>query len=438
MRFFIKKSFILGKKNTIISCVIRDFKIKEKMLTKMERNELKNKIEFLKSKWKKFGKIAERKARDNAVILAAGAAATLVPVNMGHNKTDSSNETGNLIERLQNTILSPEKVKIVPEKVISDDNLIEFHNKAQDSKGREIKDFVGATPYSIWDVTYKREVGTQENPVGVFESFAGTMQYNKANVQSMLMYALMHEDYNAWAKQFFEDTPEAKKAVAEMKEAYEEKGNLVFHAGSKERRNLSKFIVRDYKEKFIEDGANNSSEALQVQRDFGSDAYVSFDEKGWQKITSTLAKNNIRSDEVSWAIVGMWCSAHIAQGGFKDVYKTVEGKTLEQINSVQYINELAAKYPNLFKNGSGKYAYKFAKEHYKEPHSITTMRELAMMDQNQDTYQKYLQMLSIFGGKDVTFEEAKLLAQGKTDFKERTYQVSPQMLARAYMSEKTR
>ena len=213
---------------------------------------------------------------------------------------------------------------------------------------------------------------------------------------------------------------------------------MVFHAGSKERRNLSKFIVRDYKEKFIEDGANNSSEALQIQRDFGSDAYVSFDEKGWQKITSTLAKNNIRSDEVSWAIVGMWCSAHIAQGGFKDVYKTVEGKSLKQINSVQYINELAAKYPNLFKNGSGKYAYKFAKEHYKEPHSITTMRELAMMDQNQDIYQKYLQMLSIFGGKDVTFEEAKLLAQGKTDFKERTYQVSPQMLARAYMSEKTR
>ena len=110
----------------------------------MERNELKNKIEFLKSKWKKFGKVAERKARDNALLLAAGAAATLVPVNMGHNKTDSSNETGNLIERLQNTILSPEKVKIVPEKVISDDNLIEFHNKAQDSKGREIKDFVGA------------------------------------------------------------------------------------------------------------------------------------------------------------------------------------------------------------------------------------------------------------------------------------------------------
>ena len=190
---------------------------------------MKNKIEFLKSKWKKFGKVAERKARDNALLLAAGAAATLVPVNMGHNKTDSSNETGNLIERLQNTILSPEKVKIVPEKVISDDNLIEFHNKAQDSKGREIKDFVGATPYSIWDVTYKREVGTQENPVGVFESFAGTMQYNKANVQSMLMYALMHEDYNAWAKQFFEDTPEAKKAVAEMKEAYEEKGSLTVY-----------------------------------------------------------------------------------------------------------------------------------------------------------------------------------------------------------------
>lgn len=404
----------------------------------MDTKDLKNKIEFLKGKWKKLSQVAERKVRDNTLVLAAGAAATLVPAGAAHTDVGDNDKVNNWLEQVQRKVLSPENVKVVPEKVVSADNLIEFHNKAQDENGTEIKDFAGATQYSIWDVTYKREVGTQANPVGVFGEFAGTMQFNKTNVRSMLMYALMHEDYNAWAQQFFEDTPEAKQAIDKMREAYGQRGNLVFHAGSKERQNLSKFIVSDYKEKFVEEGDKNASEALQVQRDFGSDAYVSFDEKGWQKITSTLAENNIRPEEVSWAIVGMWNSVHIAQGGFRDVYKTVEGKTLEQINSVKYINELAAKYPNLFKNGSGKYAYKFAREHYHEPHSITTMRELAMMEQNSDAYNRYLQLLSTFGNNGVTLEEAKLLAQGKTNTEERTYQVSPQMLARAYMNNLSR
>ena len=408
------------------------------MWFEMEKKDLIKKIAFLKSKWRKFGKVAKRKVRDNTLMLATGAAATFAPTNVAYTDFGDAKNQDHLVEQVQSRVLSPDEVKVVPQKVIVDDNLIEFHNKAQDIKGNEIKDFAGATPYSIWDVTYKREVGTQENPVGIFESFAGTMQYNRANVQSMLMYALMHEEYNVWAKQFFEDTPEAKKAVDEMKKAYEQKGNLVFHVGSKERNNLSKFIVKDYKAKFVEDGANNSSEALQVQRDFGSDAYVSFDEKGWQKITSTLAKNDIYPEDVSWAIVGMWCSAHIAQGGFKNVYKTVEGKTLEQINSVKYINELAAKYPNLFKNGSGKYAYRFAKEHYNEPHSITTMRELSMMERDPEIYQNYLQLLSMYQGKNVTFEEAKLLAQNSEKRKQRTYQVSQRMLAQLYVDKKSR
>ena len=408
------------------------------MWSEMEKKDLIKKIAFLKSKWRKFGKVAKRKVRDNTLMLATGAAATFAPANVAYTDFGDAKNPDHLVEQVQSRVLSPDEVKVVPQKVIVDDNLIEFHNKAQDIKGDEIKDFAGATPYSIWDVTYKREVGTQENPVGIFESFAGTMQYNRANVQSMLMYALMHEEYNVWAKQFFEDTPEAKKALDEMKKAYEQKGNLVFHVGSKERNNLSKFIVKDYKAKFVEDGANNSSEALQVQRDFASDAYVSFDEKGWQKITSTLAKNDIYPEDVSWAIVGMWCSAHIAQGGFKNVYKTVEGKTLEQINSVKYINELAAKYPNLFKNGSGKYAYKFAKEHYNEPHSITTMRELSMMERDPEIYQNYLQLLSMYQGKNVTFEEAKLLAQNSEKRKQRTYQVSQRMLAQLYVDKKSR
>ena len=96
------------------------------------------------------------------------------------------------------------------------------------------------------------------------------------------------------------------------------------------------------------------------------------------------------------------------------------------------------KYPNLFKNGSGKYAYKFAKEHYNEPHSITTMRELSMMDRDPEIYQNYLQLLSMYQGKNVTFEEAKLLAQNSEKRKQRTYQVSQRMLAQLYVDKKSR
>ena len=412
--------------------------IQSEIWLEMEKKDLIKKIAFLKSKWRKFGKMAKRKVRGNTLMLATGAAATLAPANVAYTNLDRPENPEHVAAWVQGRALAPEEVKVVPQKVTAGGDLIEFHNQAQDAKGREIEDFVGATPYSIWDVTYKREVGTEANPVGVFKDYAGTMQYDKTNVRSMLMYALIHEDYSAWAQQFFENTPEAQKAVDEMKAAYEQRGNLVFHAGSKERRNLSKFIVDDYKAKFIEDGEKNPVEALQVQRDFASDAYVSFDERGWRKITSALAKNNIYPEDVSWAIVGMWCSAHIAQGGFRDMYKTVEGKTLEQINSVKYINELATKYPKVFKNGSGKYAYKFAKEHYQEPHSITTMRELAMMEQNPEIYQNYLQLLSVYQGKNMTFAEARLLAQNNGERKQRSYQVSERMLAQFYVDKKSR
>ena len=406
----------------------------------MEKEKLVEKLNRLKSRWKKVGSRTGQKVRDNAAMMAIGAATAMAPTGVSHVEPVHASSHPFEIEALNlRWELTPEMVKIVPEKVVTDKNLIEFHNKAVDERGNPVRDFKGATPYSIWDVTYQREVGSLQNPVGVFNSFAGTMQYNKANVQSMLMYALMHDEYSSWAEKFFEKNDGAVKALAAMKSEYAEKGNLVFHVGSKSRREMSRFIVSDYKQKFTEDGEANPVEALSVQRDFGSDAYVSFDEEGWKKIVSTLAKNNIDVKDVSWAIIGMWCSRHIAVGGFGNISRTLEGKSLKEINSAGYIDVLAAAYPSVFKSGSGKKAYEFAKKHYKEPHSITTMRELSLMDKNPEIYQDYLNLLSAYQGHDVTLEEARLLAasDGKKTEK-KSFQVSPQMLARAYVNNNGR
>ncbi|MFR1366784.1 MAG: hypothetical protein ACLSBF_00120 [Alphaproteobacteria bacterium] len=48
--------------------------------------------------------------------------------------------------------------------------IYEFENKAYEGR-REVREYAGVTRYSLWDCSYKREVGNEANPVGVARTF---------------------------------------------------------------------------------------------------------------------------------------------------------------------------------------------------------------------------------------------------------------------------
>lgn len=316
--------------------------------------------------------------------------------------------------------IKPEDVNITPIMInVAPDNApkpyYEFHNKVTNNKGKEIDDFADATKYSIWDITYMREVGHEENPVGVFRSFGGTMQYNMENASSMMMYALLNPKYEDIAKKFFNKRNGFNKARQNLEDGYNEYGNFVFHDGSKSRQVMRKFVVNknEFKRLFEQEGLENASNFLEMQRAFASDTYTSFDKNGFNKILTALDRNDIKIEDVSWAVVGMWGAKHIASGGFIDIDKTLIGKNLEQINSVEYLDELKNTFPSTFKRGSGLMAYDFAKEHYQEANSITTMFELSQMAQKPDIYENYLKLLSKYQHKNLSRKEALDLEKNK-------------------------
>lgn len=60
--------------------------------------------------------------------------------------------------------------------------IYEFENKAYEGR-REVREYAGVTRYSLWDCSYKREVGNEANPVGVARTFYGSLQFNRFNAE---------------------------------------------------------------------------------------------------------------------------------------------------------------------------------------------------------------------------------------------------------------
>ena len=95
----------------------------------------------------------------------------------------------------------------------------EFHNKVLDKRGQKITDFKNATPYSIWDLTYQREVGEEANPVGVFNSYAGSLQLDMFNAKNFAIYILLHDEYKDIGNRFFNKSSAGfQKALTAFKE----------------------------------------------------------------------------------------------------------------------------------------------------------------------------------------------------------------------------
>lgn len=319
--------------------------------------------------------------------------------------------------------LSAENIYIVPEPVnIAPQNhrqpIYEFKNKVYNTKNQEVKDFADVTKYSLWDCSYKREVGNEKNPVGVAKTFYGSLQFNRFNAENMAIYGLLNPAYEKLASKFFVKKSGLDNAIENFKKSaqnYEKKfgdANLVYHVGSTARKALAQYISPNFKTIFQKQGLENTQQFLNLQRAYASAIYCSFDAKNLNKIVSTLEAAKIKPEQVNPAIWGMFLAKHI-KGGFSGIATLLKGKTLNQINSLAFIDAMAAKYPDVFKQNSGKEAYKFAKDHYKETHSITTMKELSIILNRPEILDNYLKCLSFNQNGTINFEQAQeLLANG--------------------------
>lgn len=330
----------------------------------------------------------------------------------------SLNAAENMHKSSDTESLTAEKIYILPEPVnIATDKqhpIYEFTNKALDSNNREIQEFANVTKYSMWDCSYKREAGNMSNPVGVVGTFYGSLQFNKFNAENMAIYGLLNPYYEKFAAQFFIQKNGFDKAVENFKkssENYQKKfgdANLAYHVGSTARRNLVQYIVPNFKSIFVQQGLESQQHFLSLQRAYASAVYCSFDAKNLKKIVSTIEEADIKPEQVNPAIWGMLLAKHI-KGGFGNAAALFKGKNLQQINSLEFVHAVANKFPDVFKQGSGKEAYKFAQKHYMEKHSITTMKELSIILNRPQILDHYLQCLSFNQNGTINFEQAQEL-----------------------------
>ena len=371
---------------------------------KMNKEKLLQKIEKIKKS------ISKHLLRTGIFALTAAA-----PVHTAGNSPKAASDDFSPEESLtaENIFIAPEAVNIAPEN--HPNPIYEFTNNVYDKNNRKVKEFSGVTKYSLWDCSYKREVGNEKNPVGVAKTFYGSLQFNRFNAENMAIYGLLDPSYENLASKFFVKKAGFSKAVENFKKSaqnYEKKfgdDNLVYHIGSTARKVLAHYISPNFKTIFQKQGLENTQQFLNLQRAYASAVYCSFDAKNLNKIVSTLENANIKPEQVNPAIWGMFLAKHI-KGGFGGIANLIKGKKLSQINSLAFVNAVANKYPDVFKEGSGKEAYKFAKEHYKETHSITTMKELSIILKRPEILDNYLKCLSFNQNGTINFEQAQELA----------------------------
>lgn len=369
----------------------------------MNKEKLLQKIEKIKQS------ISKHLLRTGIFAITAGAPAHATGNNPASSADDFAPDASLTAE---NIYIAPEAVNIAPNN--HPQPIYEFTNKVYDKNNREVKDFANVTKYSLWDCSYKREVGNEKNPVGVAKTFYGSLQFNRFNAENMAIYGLLSPTYEKLASKFFVKKAGLDKAIENFRKSsknYEKKfgdANLVYHVGSSARKALSQYISPNFKTIFQKEGLENTQQFLNLQRAYASAVYCSFDAKNLNKIVSTLEDAHIKPEQVNPAIWGMFLAKHI-KGGFSGIASLLKGKKLHQINSIAFIDAMASRYPDVFKQNSGKEAYKFAKEHYKETHSITTMKELSLILNRPEILDHYLKCLSFNQNGTINFEQAQEL-----------------------------
>lgn len=371
----------------------------------MNKEKLLQKIEKLKQN------ISKHLLRTGIFAITATA-----PVHTAGNNPNSFADdfTSDASLTAENIYIVPEAVNIAPQNNPSP--IYEFANKVYDKNNREVKDFANVTKYSLWDCSYKREVGNLKNPVGVISAkgFYGSLQFNRFNAENMAIYGLLNPTYEKLASKFFVKKAGFDKAVENFKKSAQNKlkthgdANLVYHVGSAARQALTRYISPNFKNIFKKEGIENTQQFLNLQRAYAGEVYCTFYTKGLNKIVETLEAAKIKPEQVNPAIWGMFLAKNI-KGGFGGISNLLKGKKIKEINSLAFVHKMAETYPDVFKKDSGLEAYKFAKEHYAETHSITTMKELSIILRRPEILDHYLKCLSFNQDGTINFEQAQEL-----------------------------
>lgn len=91
------------------------------------------------------------------------------------------------------------------------------------------------------------------------------------------------------ADKFFNKSAGFEQAVKAFNEDFKKQGYLAYHNRMRARSRLVSFLKPDYKQIFIREGADNSSQMLRLQRDYASEVYCTFDESGLRPDKRSLA-----------------------------------------------------------------------------------------------------------------------------------------------------
>ena len=270
-----------------------------------------------------------------------------------------------------------------------------FKSSVTDPQGVTIPELSGATKDSLWDVTYQREVSNEKNPVGGVKTFWGAMQYNTYGARNVAMWALSNPKYKNIAQKFFK--PGYEQALAEFQKYVKDKGNNVaYWQENKYRTKLAAYIDPKYKALFEQEGKNNSTQFLQLQRDFASEVFTS-QHSVYKRIVKALEKKGMKPEDVNPAIWGMVLSSGIHyKTKLNAIASIFEQPNVDQtyINSAKMVDAIAATDPSTFKKSSGKIATQYAKDHIHEKHSATTSRELAIILHKPEILANYEQLMA--------------------------------------------
>ncbi len=290
--------------------------------------DLKERINKAK-KILKSNKAAQKAANRVKVATLAGVATVAGTFNHSDNSVSATNSRQEILtDKVFNISENPSDsiVEALPE---TDGLAVEV------SAGR-----TKSTLQSPWNIVSFRESAGEDNPIGCISPnglYYGYLQCNKFNMENVLhMGLLLGGDYEKFALQFY-DTEKGgfDKAVAALKEAYAQSGNIALVSGSKTRKALASYVVNTNKlQKMVKAaGLGEDKELfLNLQQTYGNICY--WDHAGGRKIEKLLNQKGIDIKDVDPAIIGMFEQHMIATGNATGIMSFLKNKNIRQ----EYLN----------------------------------------------------------------------------------------------------
>ena len=383
------------------------------------KEQAAEKREDTKQTMKKQRKVAEEK---ETAAKAADKKKETAPKQSRETKSKSQTQTAAIQDKSTTQVSDTLRCQIEQHNV---NGQVRFKSSVTDKQGVTIPELWGTTQDSMWEGVYRREVGSQTNPVGAYGrdkggEYWGAMQYNQYGINNVALYALTKPEHQDYAKRFF--NPGYEQALAAFQKYAKEKGNnAAYWIPNKYRSALLKYIKPEYtisgknaQDLVRKEGKTNPTKFLQIQRDFATEVYTSQHEV-YDRIVKALAKKNIKPEEVNPAIWELVLTSGIHYkkklGAIASLFER-PNINLTYINSAKMIDDIARADKSTF-GGSGKKAIAHAKDTVHLKHSATTSRELAIILHKPEILANYEQLMA----QNVTKVNGKYIAKANTPTK---------------------